>query len=119
MEGERKLGFLTKRAVKSGRNWKRRFFVLDTSAKTFTYYNDGDAMSISGAKPSSSAKGKKMPTAKGEFELTPDSDIALSDARPFCFHLRTPTKSLFACAESNVDVCGWVSAIQRDRKSVV
>eukprot|EP00936_MAST-01D_sp_MAST-1D-sp1_P001330 g1330.t1 len=93
---EQKIGYLTKRALKSGRNWKRRFFVLDTQKKVLTYAATEDARKT-----------------KGELQLTPDSQVKLSDLRQFCFTVCTPTKQLFACANSNLEVCSWVSAIQK------
>ena len=31
-------GYLIKRAMKSGRNWKKRYFVLDVPSKQLVYY---------------------------------------------------------------------------------
>ena len=42
MERETFAGYLSKRAVRNGRTWKRRFFVLLESALTY-YKTEGEA----------------------------------------------------------------------------
>jgi hypothetical protein len=84
-------GFLVKRAVKSGNNWKRRYFLL--SDNSFTYYVD--------------QKGAKKGLAKGDLLFTPDSTVTSRDVESiaFCFAIVTPDKTLcvpralpFACS---------------------
>jgi hypothetical protein len=68
-------GWLTKRAVKSGRNWKRRFFVLTN--EMLAYYDS-----------------EKRKVLKGSFTLGPGCEIKQllrsndkSAFRPFCFEI--------------------------------
>ena len=116
MESRVKVGYLTKRAVKSGRNWKKRWFILDKDKNVLEYYEK---------------EGQRKP--KGQFELTPETVVSHSDKGDFCFQLETPTKvyanpqsgiaccgstvfrprvqDLYACADSASKKCEWVNAL--------
>ena len=71
-----KTGFLVKRAVKSGGNWKKRFFVLSDNA--LTYFEDA----------SKARKG----AAKGDILFTPDSTVSPRDVESIahCFAVSPP-----------------------------
>ena len=92
---ERKSGYLVKRAVNSGRNWKKRYFVLENT--TLRYYKK---------------EGQKK--ANGEFELTSDSEIAdFNIDKRECLQLKTPTKTLYVQAESAPLKMEWLNAINK------
>jgi hypothetical protein len=76
-------GYLTKRAVVSGDNWKARWFVLKGPA--LQYFKD-----------------ENSPQSKGEFVLTPDSTVYDTNLRPFAFEVVTPSK-VAQCTR----VCTW------------
>ena len=44
-------GYLVKRAMKSGRNWKKRYFVLDSDENTLCYYKKEGDSNIRGVIP--------------------------------------------------------------------
>ena len=91
-------GFLIKRAVKSGSNWRERYFVLSDNA--FTYYID--------------QKGAKKGAAKGTVVFSKDSTVTARDveAIAFCFSIITADKTLYVAAQSDADMNEWIEAIQ-------
>ena len=91
-------GFLIKRAVKSGSNWRSRYFVLSDNA--FTYYID--------------PKGAKKGAAKGTILFTKDSSVTARDveAIAFCFSIVTADKTLYVAAQSEADMNEWILSIQ-------
>jgi hypothetical protein len=91
-------GFLVKRAVKSGSNWRSRYFVLSDNA--LTYYID--------------QKGAKKGAAKGTILFTEDSSVTARDveAIAFCFSIVTASKTLYVAAQSEDDMNEWILAIQ-------
>lgn len=102
-----KTGFLTKRAISSldaFANWKQRFFVL--SAGTLSYYKQGSGIFASSK--------DDIAHLKGELKLTPDSIVKESkiDDRVNCFEIITPTKRMYAQADSGNERKEWIAAIQ-------
>ena len=93
-----KTGFLVKRAVKSGGNWKKRFFVLSDTA--LTYFEDA-------------GKARKG-AAKGDILFTPDSTVSSRDVESIahCFAIVTPDKTLYVAAGSEPEMADWIAAIQ-------
>ena len=101
-------GYLTKRAVVSGDNWKARWFVLKGPA--LQYFKD-----------------ENSPQSKGEFVLTPDSTVYDTNLRPFAFEVVTPSKvaqctrvctwRCAQCAACSVYVVVRASAAQRSAAS--
>ena len=89
-------GYLTKLAIKSRRNWKRRFFVLTQgSIQTLIYSKDS-------ASP-----------PKGELKLGTECFITDEpQLGALCFCVHTPQKDMFVTAESAVDKTKWVTALQ-------
>ena len=90
--GASKRGFLVKRAVHSGENWKTRFFVL--RGATFTYY-----------------EAEQSVDAKGSFALSADCSVH-ETRRQFTFKLVTPHKVLDARASSAEDMANWITALR-------
>lgn len=78
-----KRGFLTKQG-QVFKTWNRRFFVL--KADSLTYYESEDSL-----------------TAKGELSLI-GASVVLAESpktdKPFCLEIVTPTRTLYACAET-------------------
>jgi hypothetical protein len=73
-----KEGYLMKRAVKSGRNWKKRWFVLNLRERKLQYYKK---------------KGHKKPL--GEFQLCNTSHIDPTHevaGKENCFQIQIPSK---------------------------
>ena len=96
-----KSGYLWKRARKSGRNWKRRFFVL-TEAE-FRYFEDEHST----GKP------------KGVVRLDPLSSVTEGTARnddgtanPDSFTVTCNGAELFLIAEKQSDMVAWCSALK-------
>ena len=76
--GSIKEGYLKKRAVKSGRNWKKRWFQLNMRERKLTYFKK---------------KGGKKTC--GEFELCNASHIDSTfevAGKENCFQIQTPAK---------------------------
>lgn len=91
-------GFLTKRAMKSGRNWKRRYFVLKNNA--LAYYDGKPLDEDSGLKP------------KGLVELTSNSVVRISPVnREFAFEVVTKPQVLCVSADSKSSLNQWKEAI--------
>ena len=89
-----KEGFLTKRALKSGRNWKRRYFALNGCG--LAYFK---------------SYGDKKP--KGVIDLTQHSAIRRrEDVHPFAFEILGPC-GIVAYAESQFDLDDWVTALNK------
>ena len=88
-------GYLEKRAVVKGNNWRARWFVLKGSS--LAYFKD-DSSSVS----------------KGEFTLTPDCSVYETTLKPFAFELVTPRKVLHAFATDNDERQLWINAIKKN-----
>jgi hypothetical protein len=91
-----KEGYLTKRAMKSGRNWKRRFFVLEN--KKLCYFERfGSA------------------TLKGIFAILPTTTVHLYtefEQRPHCLILHIPESDpIFIEAETESEMYGWLDVL--------
>eukprot|EP00511_Aplanochytrium_stocchinoi_P003956 CAMPEP_0204833762 /NCGR_PEP_ID=MMETSP1346-20131115/17714_1 /ASSEMBLY_ACC=CAM_ASM_000771 /TAXON_ID=215587 /ORGANISM="Aplanochytrium stocchinoi, Strain GSBS06" /LENGTH=68 /DNA_ID=CAMNT_0051966529 /DNA_START=354 /DNA_END=556 /DNA_ORIENTATION=- len=63
-------GYLEKRAIRSGKNWKVRYFVLDN--KKLSYYK---SKSSSDSRP------------RGEIDITASTQVQESTLRPFCLEI--------------------------------
>lgn len=85
-------GFLAKRSAKSGRTWRRRFFVLD-GTKLFYYRSSRDV------KP------------REEIEITSSTFVKKSPTRPFCLELCTNRQILFICADQEETQNLWLDAL--------
>lgn len=90
-----KTGYLTKRAKKSGSNWKRRYFVLTGSS--LVYYETH----------------KKKDEPKGDLLLTVDCDVRDVDEPkyPHCFEIISAFETLRIAANSLQEAEEWKSAI--------
>lgn len=90
-----KTGYLTKRAKKSGSNWKKRYFVLTGSS--LVYYETH----------------KKKDEAKGDLLLTVDCDVRDVDEPkyPHCFEIISAFETLRIAANSLQEAEEWKSAI--------
>ena len=94
-----KCGFLVKRAVKSGGNWKRRFFVLGENS--LTYYTD-------------EAGARRGTSPKGDILFTADSTVSPRDVESiaFCFAIVTPEKTLYVAAQGEAEMADWIAAVR-------
>ena len=88
-----------KRAVKSGGNWKRRFFVLGENS--LTCYTD-EAGARRGISP------------KGDILFTADSIVSPRDVESiaFCFAIVTPAKTLYVAAQGEAELADWIAAVR-------
>lgn len=93
-------GFLVKRAMGTGRNWKKRWFVL--KGGRLAYYED---------RPTPGANDKP----KGVMELTADSSVSVykegQSVKPFTFELKAKKLVLTASCDSAMSLAEWVDAI--------
>lgn len=89
-------GYLIKRAVKSRRNWKRRFFVLTESGLFMYLRRDTDRTPI------------------GCVQLVPHAMVRAFPGRPNSFVVLTPyTPAGVACTASSENLCAtWMHAIR-------
>jgi hypothetical protein len=88
-----------KRAVKSGGNWKRRFFVLGENS--LTYYTD-------------EAGARRGTSPKGDILFTADSTVSPRDVESiaFCFAIVTPEKTLYVAAQGEAEMADWIAAVR-------
>ena len=88
-----------KRAVKSGGNWKRRFFVLGENS--LTYYTD-------------EAGARRGTSPKGDILFTADSTVSPRDVESiaFCFAIVTPAKTLYVAAQGEAEMADWIAAVR-------
>jgi hypothetical protein len=100
-----KRGYLNKRAVVSGRDWKKRFFMLSTNV--LSYYQSETSTS----------------QQKGSFHLTSattvDADVTLMRGdKPvrFCFAVSSSDKTMYLEASSQDDLESWIITL-KDRIS--
>jgi hypothetical protein len=96
-------GWLTKRAVISGRNWKRRYFVLSVPKRTLAYYD-----------------GEKTEAPKRVFLLGADCSAEAvvrtgqhAGFKSNCLKLTTHNSSMYAAAKSAAERDLWIDAINR------
>jgi hypothetical protein len=90
-------GFLHKRAVRSGRTWKRRYFVLGDHA--LTYFKTDDT---------------KQEKPRGEFSITALTTVKPSSAREFGMEMVSPDGLVLTlAAESVEEQHAWLDAINR------
>jgi hypothetical protein len=102
-----KRGYLNKRAVVSGRDWKKRFFMLSTNV--LMYYQSESTTS----------------QPKGSFRLTSettvDGDVTLmrgSEQVKFCFAVSSSEKTMYLEGSSQEDRASWILSL-KDRISVL
>ena len=88
-----KSGWLVKRAMKSGRNWKKRYFVL-TSDGTMKYYEK---------------KGGKKP--KGVIHLSGNCTVGPCTEEQYAFMV-DGEKKLVAKCESEFEMNDWIKAVK-------
>eukprot|EP00602_Paraphysomonas_sp_CaronLab_P002046 CAMPEP_0185025022 /NCGR_PEP_ID=MMETSP1103-20130426/8142_1 /TAXON_ID=36769 /ORGANISM="Paraphysomonas bandaiensis, Strain Caron Lab Isolate" /LENGTH=1076 /DNA_ID=CAMNT_0027558133 /DNA_START=70 /DNA_END=3300 /DNA_ORIENTATION=- len=92
-----KSGYLIKLAMGSGRNWKKRYFMLN--GNTFTYYVDH----------------KSVDKAKGDLLLTAEASVEESvlPGKPFCIMITTPFHTLVVAAKDAEERDAWRVAIEK------
>ena len=91
-----KSGYLIKLAKGSGRNWKKRYFMLN--GNTMTYYVDHNSVE----------------KAKGDLLLTSEASVEDSSqpGKPFCITITTPFHTLIVAAKDQEERVGWRKAIE-------
>ena len=92
-----KSGYLIKLAMGSGRNWKKRYFMLN--GNTFTYYIDH----------------KSLDKAKGDLLLTAEATVEESTlpGKQFCLMITTPFHTLVIAAKDIEEQQSWRVAIEK------
>ncbi len=104
VSGEAKEGYLIKRAMKSGRNWKKRYFLL-RDGRIAWWEN----------KPSDTSEKDHVP--KGVLELTPDTTCVIipeqTSKQKFCFELSAGQVVLTLASDSAKDLGSWLRAIDQ------
>lgn len=92
-------GYLQKRAIRSGRSWKKRFFILND--QMLSYYKTDDI--------------KQEGKPRGEFPITSLSTVKPSSAREFGIEMTcTPEgPNLTLAAETMEEQHAWLDAINR------
>lgn len=96
-------GFLTKRAINSGRNWKRRYFELDVAKATLQYWK----------KEGTNGAPKGILVLSATSEVTPL--VRTHDKRKFkpnSIEIKTMTQTLYAAADSAEERDRWISALR-------
>lgn len=91
-----KSGYLIKLATKSGKNWKKRYFMLN--GNTLTYYADHNSLD--------KAKGDLLITAEAIVEDT------VIEGKPHCCSIVTPFHTLVIAAKDTKEMKAWKKAIQ-------
>jgi len=93
----RQSGYLEKRAKTSGRNWKKRYFVL--SGHTITYYVDH----------------KSKSDAKGSFLLTPKSNVqeVADSTHPNSFEIISEFETMRCSVKDGEEMAAWMTAIRQ------
>jgi len=86
-------GYLIKRAMKSGRNWKKRYFLLQ--GNTLNYFK----------KPNGQLRGTLM--------LEASSIARNSNVKPNAFEVKTNTAALYAYAPSETERDRWVQHLTK------
>jgi hypothetical protein len=91
-----KSGYLIKLPKDSGRNWKKRYFML--SGNTLTYYSDHNSLE----------------KAKGDLLLTPEASIedSATQGKNFCLTITTPFHKLIVGCKDNDERAAWRAAIE-------
>jgi len=89
-------GYLVKRAMKSGRNWKKRYFVLDSDENTLCYYKkEGDS------------------NIRGVIPISHDTTVRQSSIQRNAIEVKTTNIALYAYASTSEEQLLWVKAIQK------
>lgn len=91
-----KSGYLIKLPKDSGRNWKKRYFML--SGNTLTYYTDHNSIE----------------RAKGDLLLTPETSIedSSTQGRNFCLTITTPFHKLIVGAKDSDERNSWRKSLE-------
>jgi hypothetical protein len=92
-----KSGYLIKLAKGSGRNWKKRYFMLN--GNTMTYFVDHNSVD--------KAKGDLLLTAEASVEET------TMPGRPHCVSITTPFHTLIVAAKDPEEQQAWKTAIEQ------
>lgn len=92
-----KSGYLVKLAMGSGRNWKKRYFILN--GNTLTYYETH----------------KNVSKPKGDLLLTSESVVENSSVpgKDFCLMITTPFHTLVLAAKDDAERVAWSAALER------
>ena len=121
-------GYLTKRAIKSGRNWKKRYFVLThTSLWYFKRKGNSKARGEFRLRPNTvikdfdpnSSQGSALPgigergSKRGIGRLNPMSRSGAVAKKANCFEVRVPGRVLVLCAESVQMKSIWKEELER------
>mmetsp|Transcript_3880 Transcript_3880/g.5723 ORF Transcript_3880/g.5723 Transcript_3880/m.5723 type:complete len:719 (+) Transcript_3880:125-2281(+) len=92
-----KAGYLEKRARKSGRNWRTRFFVLDMTTGLLRVYDN-----------------EKMDSVPSILQLGLSYEVQRSGLRSYCIEVRSKTSatpSLFLVAKSTQTQLEWLTCL--------
>jgi len=103
-----RVGYLMKRARHSGRNWKKRWFVLDFhDRKLFVFDNEKDAVSTK--------KKRIADLAKDTIDFNDDVVVHPSGLKQYCIEILPGEGevSLFVAALSKNDYAMWLAAFAR------
>ena len=88
-------GYLVKRAMKSGRNWKKRYFILDPTERTLKYFKKKGDSNIRGVIPISSS-----------------TTVRQSPIHLHGIEVKSTNIALYAYASTSEEQLQWVNAIQ-------
>jgi serine/threonine protein kinase len=114
-------GSLQKRAIRTGRSWKRRYFVLQGTRlrprrhpRVLTHTPPACARPplADGVLWYAKSEAEKA-TPRGEFGLTGTTQVVLSNAREFAFEVITPDVVVCVAAESEAEQEKWIAALQK------
>ena len=94
-------GYLVKRAMKSGRNWKTMYFVLNDDMHTLCYY-----------KKESDFKKDPASNIRGGITISGDTTVRQSSIHQNAIEVKTPNVLLYAYASTGEEQLLWVKAIQ-------
>ena len=89
-------GYLVKRAMKSGRNWKKRYFILDPAERTLKYFKKQGDSNIRGVIPISSS-----------------TTVRQSSIHVHGLEVKSTNIALYAYASTSEEQLQWVNAIQQ------
>jgi len=89
-------GYLHKRAVRTGRSWKRRYFFVHDGALAYA-----------------KTEAEKNDAPRGVFVLAPGSTVLATNAREFAFEIVTPDAVVCVAADSDAEQEKWMAALQK------
>jgi hypothetical protein len=102
-------GFLIKRAIDSGRNWKKRYFELDAIGCRLKYFKIAKAEKAKSRKPQGVFDLTRTVVVKCYFDENEDNP----EDRPNCFELRSTEtgRVLIMSAEQSTDMRVWLEKL--------